>query len=266
MNAGRKGSGERPLHGCRVLLTRPAGRSAALVARLAELGARVAERPTIALVPPADPVPAREAARRLGDYDWLVFTSTNGVRFFAETAASEGADLTAIEARIAAIGPATARALAGRGLRVAVTAEDSRAEGLADALRGEVREGERALLVRPQQAREVVPATLHKLGVRVDGVAFYRNVPAPEVAQVAREVCRGGYDLALFTSPSTFQRLLEAAASRDELSRALARMVLVAIGKVTAQAMRDAGVAVGAIAARPTDNGIVDAVLRVAPG
>ncbi len=266
MSSDRNASAERPLDGCRVLLTRPAGRSAALVSRLAELGARVAERPTIALVPPADTGPAREAARRLGDYDWLVFTSTNGVRFFAETAAAEGADLTAIEARIAAIGPATARTLAARGLRVTITAKDSRSEGLADALRGEIREGERALLVRPEQAREVVPATLRELGVRVDGVPFYRNVAAPEAAEVAREVCGGAYDLALFSSPSTFQRLLEAAASRDELSRALGRMVLVAIGKVTAETIRDAGAAVGAVAARPTDEGIVAAVMRVAAG
>ena len=137
-----------------MLLTRPGGSSTALIGRLEALGAQVAARPTIALVPPSDPRPARHAVKRLRDYEWLVFSSPSAVRFFRECAKAARVEPASIEVQVAAIGPATARALAGCGLAVNVTAEDSRSEGLAAALRGRVRNGQHVLLVRPEGAEE----------------------------------------------------------------------------------------------------------------
>jgi uroporphyrinogen-III synthase len=247
-----------------VLLTRPEGSGAALIERLAALGARASARPTIAFVPPSDAGPARRAVERLHGYDWIVFSSANGVRFFSELTTRAGRPVREVRARIAAIGPATARALAERGLQAEIIATESHSEGLASVLAGKVRAGERALLVRPEQARLVVPEALSGLGVEVDAVAFYRTVAAPGIEEVAEQLCGGAYDLVVFTSPSTLGQLVAATPSRAEILRALGETAIVAIGEVTAGAVRAAGLTVAAVARRPSDDGIVEAVLAVA--
>lgn len=255
---------ERPLEGRVILVTRPAERGAALADLLRECGARVEQRPTIALAPPADPRPAAEALSRLADFDWIVFTSSNGVRFFFDALAAAGPQAAAPGARMASIGPATTRELAARGCRADVVADRSRAEGLADALGARARPGERALLVRPEETRPVLARRLEELGLRVDAVPFYRNVPAPGVARLARDVAAGRYDAAVFTAPSTLRRLLEGAGQRSaELREALRRIPLVAIGEVTAEAIEEQSLPVAAVAAEPTDRGVAAALRGV---
>lgn len=247
------------LAGRSILLTRPEGRAAGLAERLRALGARVETRPTIALEPPADPAAVRRALAALDGYAWIVFTSVNGVRFFAEALGGRvpvGA--------LAAIGPATARALEQAGLAPAVVAPDSRAEGLAAALDGRVRAGEGVLLVQPEVARPVVQRALAAAGARVEAVAFYRNTPHPDVAAVARDVVGRGFNAIVLTSPSTLERLLEL---RDPPPRAMRQALektrLVAIGAVTAEAIEQAGLPVAATAADPTDEGITSCILSL---
>jgi uroporphyrinogen III methyltransferase/synthase len=170
--------------------------------------------------------------------------------------------------RIAAIGPGTGRALVEQGARPALVARDSRGEGLAAALGEQVREGQRALLVRPERARQVVPEALRGLGVEVDAVACYRTVAAPGSHEVAAQVLRGAYDLVVFTSPSTFLHLVTSAGpeEREAILSALCGMKIVAIGEITAGSIRKAGLRVGAVAGRPSEDGIVQAVLEVAAG
>ena len=162
---------------------------------------------------------------------------------------------------LSAIGPSTARALQASGVRLRVIANDSSAEGLAKALGGQVKQGDRVLLVRPEVAREVLPSALRSAGALVDTVPFYRNVPAPDVADIARDVRREVFNVVVFTSPSTAQRLLDgAAASGIEIMNALRRIKVVAIGDVTARALENAGISVGAVASRPSDEGSVEAI------
>lgn len=250
-----------PLAGRVVLLTRPTGRGEALVRRLRQLGAEVEPRPTIALVPPADPGPARAAVASLDRFDWLLFTSPAGVRFFLETLREASIPPT-IEAKIGALGPATARELARAGNHPTLVAEESRSEGLAAALEGRLASGERVLLVRPEVARQVLVESLRSLGARVEPVAFYRNVAAPGVDALAREVSERRFDAVVFTSPSTFRRLLEAGPA-DPLLRALRETAVVVIGEVTARALTDAGLDRFTIAAEPTDEAIIEAILSV---
>jgi uroporphyrinogen-III synthase len=252
---------DRPLYDRAVLVTRPAERSEELKRKLEALGARVEARPTIALELPSDPEPARVALNRLGTYDWALFTSATGVRFFQLLAQRALGRMPRIEVAVAAIGPSTARALRAAGIRPRVVARDSTGEGLAEALSGRVKQGHRVLLVRPEVAREALPSALRAAGALVDTVAFYRNVAAQDVADIARDVRREVFDVVIFTSPSTAQRLFDGAISAGvEIRDTLRRVKVVAIGEVTARALRETGLTVDAVAPAPSDDGIVEAV------
>lgn len=252
---------DRGLAGRRILLTRPAGRAAALAGRLERLGAVVELRPTIRLVAPRDAGPARRALLALEHHSWILFTSAAGVSFFFDMLREVGGE--AVSARIAAIGPATARAVEGRGLSPSHVAQHPTSEGLAGELTKRIAPGERVLLVRPEVAREVLPESLRRAGVEVDAVAFYRNEADPGVTETVARLIAGRYDAVVFSSPSTFGRLLEGAADRaEELRRALSSIRRVAIGEVTAAALREAALPPSAVALQPTDSGIADA-LRV---
>ena len=253
---------ERPLTGRAVLLTRAAERAGGLAEGLREQGARVDTRPTIALEPPLDPRAAREAVRGLGEFDWVVFTSANGVRFFdalyRELDDHDAQDLP----RIAVIGPATAREAESVGYRVTLVAEDSSSEGLADALTGGITPGAVVLVVRPEVARPVLPRALQAIGATARPVAFYRNRPAEDVAQVAAAVSAGNYDVVLLSSPSSLERLLEARPrERELLMSALARTRIVAIGPVTASAVERHGLSCAAVARQPTDEAVLRCVI-----
>jgi uroporphyrinogen-III synthase len=252
---------ERPLEGCVVLLTRPPERADALAARLRAWGARVEARPTIALEPPVDAEPARRAVAELDRYDWIVFTSANGVRFFhALWREIRGAPVRLAPA-VAAIGPATARELERSGCIPDVVAEDSRSEGLVRSLAGRVEAGARVLVVRPEVARPLLPRALSELGARPEAIAFYRNAPAPEVAALVDEICEDRFDVVVLTSPSSLERLLEVGyGSAHGLVSALRRARLVSIGPVTARAIEHAGLEAAAVADAPTDAAVARSV------
>jgi uroporphyrinogen-III synthase len=244
-----------------VLVTRPEGRSDVLAVRLRGLGAHVETRPTISLEPPTDPGPARHAVAELAHFDWVVFTSAHGVRFFrALLREIRGKDAT-FEARVATIGPATAREAELEGFRPEVVAEEARSDGLARALEGRIVPGERVLLVRPEVASPLLPEALCELEARPEPVAFYRNVPAPGLEALAEEVCEDRFDVVVLTSPSTLHRLLEAGGRTvEELRAALGRSRVVAIGPVTARAVESTGLVPEAVATEPTVEAIVRAV------
>jgi uroporphyrinogen-III synthase len=246
-----------------ILVTRPEERGQELARLLAERGARVDQRPTIALGPPADPAPAAAVLARLDEFDWILFSSSNGVRFFFERLEAAHPPARSPRARIAAIGPATAHALEARGLDPEVVPAESHGDGFADALSRRVRRGERALLVRPEQSRPALGRRLEELGLRVEAVPFYRNLPAPGLAAIAEDVLAGRYDAIVFTAPSTLRRLLEGAGERGRNLRAsLAAASLVAIGPVTAAALEAEGFEVAAVAADPSDRGLLEALGR----
>jgi uroporphyrinogen III methyltransferase/synthase len=252
---------DRPLYDRTVLITRPAEHSEGLKRKLEALGAQVEARPTIALELPSDAGPARLALMSLSSYDWVLFTSPTGVRFFTLLAQRVLGRIPRLDVAVAAIGPSTAQALQAAGIKPQVIARDSSGEGLAEALVGRVKQGQRVLLARPEVAREVLPSALRSGGALVDTVAFYRNVAAQDVADIARDVRREVFDAVVFTSPSTAQRLFDGATEAGiEIADALRRVKVVAIGEITARALREAGITVGAVAPRPSDDGIVEAV------
>ncbi len=167
-----------PLFGRRIVITRAREQASALGDLLHGLGAEVIELPTIRIEPAADYAPLDEAIAKLRTYDWLIFTSANGVRYFLERLDASSSDLRAIRGRICAIGPATRDALERFHIKVDVVAEQYVAEGLLAALAAYDLKGARVLIPRAAVARDVLPSELARRGAHVDVVEAYRTARA----------------------------------------------------------------------------------------
>jgi uroporphyrinogen III methyltransferase/synthase len=237
----------RPLAGRRIVVTRPRRQATALVARLEAYGAEVLAVPTIVLEPPADPRALDGAIAGVGSYDWIVFTSTNGVETFFERMRALGADVRALaRARVAAIGSETARALEARLVRPALVPAEYRAEGLLDALGAEALDGRRVLLPRAAGARAVLRDALAERGALVDDVATYRvRRPTPEEsAPLVRALDEGAVDAITFTSSSTVRHFAEVVGAERLAALAGGRTLIACIGPVTSETARACGLAV----------------------
>ena len=240
-----------------VVVTRPKAQATDLAAALEGHGARVLRIPTIRIDPPADPAPLAAAVRGVVPYDWVVFTSTNGVLAFC--AAAEHAGLrprSAVRgASICCVGPATARAAEAAGLRVELVPQAHVAEGALSAIAatGSV-EGVRFLLPVAEGARDVLPRGLRELGAEVEVVTTHRTVPAAEPAPEVRAELETGVDLVTFTSPSSVRGF-------DRLHEGPPIAPAAVIGPVTAAAAREAGYEVPIEADEFTVDGLVGAVV-----
>jgi uroporphyrinogen III methyltransferase/synthase len=249
-----------PLTGKLVLVTRAKGQADALSARFRELGAEVVEMPVIEIAPAADPAPLDRAISDLASYDWLIFTSANGVRFFMDRLAQLSASLASLRAKICAIGPATRAAAEAVGLKVDLMGKEYVAEGVVEAFAPFDLQGRLILLPRAAVARDLVPAELALRGARVDVVEAYRTVIPEGAAAQAREVFGAARkpDFVTFTSSSTAQNFV-AAAGAERLRGVRA----VSIGPVTTSTARELGIEIAAEARVYTAEGLVEAVLRL---
>jgi uroporphyrinogen III methyltransferase / synthase len=260
--ASRKGFSwfeSRPLFGRRIGVTRPLAQSAALIRRLEALGADPVVLPTIRIRPMDDDGPLVEAARSVADYDWVVFTSANGVDAFWAALVRGGADSRALAGvQICAIGPGTAAALERQGVRADLLPEQFVAEGVIDALTRTIPDLTRVriLLPRASEARAVLPESLRGAGATVDEVAAYHTVPEPSDRTALRAIFdEGPLDYLTFTSSSTVRNFT--AMFGTELGRAR----IVSIGPITSATARECGLAVDLEADPHTVDGIVDAMV-----
>lgn len=233
----------RPLWGKRILVTRSRQQASAFVKLLAEYGATCLEAPTLEIRPPADQYAALDdAMKRLSSFQWVVFTSPNGVSAFFDRLFAAGRDIRALGAsRLAAIGAATAQALREQGLVADVVPPDFRAEGLAASLVPLIQPGDRVLLPRAQEAREILPQELAKAGAQVEVVASYQAVPPAALPPATTQAVRSGdIDILTFASSSTvtnFVRLV----GEEQFARLASRAVIAAIGPVTAKTLEKFG-------------------------
>ena len=252
---------DRPLFGQRVLVTRVREQASVLSAKLRALGAEAVELPTIRIGPPDDRAPLDAAIARLPDHDWIVFTSANGVRHFWERLNAAGLDTRALHGvRLAAIGPATAAALEGRGLRADSVPGEYVAEAVATEL-GDVR-GLRVLLPRADIARPTLANLLRAGGAEVVEVSAYCT-SRPDVDLDELRDLLASITLATFTSSSTVTNL--AAMARDarlDLGVALAHAKVACIGPITASTARRLGLPVHVVAKDYTIDGLVEALLE----
>jgi uroporphyrinogen III methyltransferase / synthase len=245
-----------PLFGQRIVVTRAAGQAAELAAPLEELGAEAVLLPTIEIRPPADPAPLDRAIAELATYDWLIFTSVNGVRGFMESLDRSASDLRSLRARICTIGPATRAAVEALHLNVDRMPAEYVAESLVEAFAADDLTGKRILLPRAAVARDVVPVELANRGATVDVVEAYRTVVPHDVAQRVREVLSHRPNWIAFTSSSTVKNLL-AAVDRE----ALRGIRIASIGPVTSATLRQHGLKVDVEASPHTIPGLVEAIL-----
>ena len=241
-----------PLAGLRIMVTRADRQAAVLADALAALGAQAVRCPVIAIEPVAvDPA----ALQDLGNYDWLVLTSANGVDRLHEVLQETHHDFPA-HIKVAAIGPETAARAQEAGLAPALVPARFVAEELADALSAAMTPGARILLARAAGARGVLPEQLRARGAQVDVLETYRAVPPGDV-QPRLAACLPDVDLVTFTSSSTVRHFVEA------MPGPLPERVRVAcIGPITAQTARELGLRVDIIAQEYTTRGLVDAIVR----
>jgi uroporphyrinogen-III synthase len=242
-----------------VLVTRPEEQADDLVARLRELGAEPVICPTIQIAPPASLAPLDAAVERLASYDWVIFTSVNGVRYFFErmVALGYGSERLA-ERRLAAIGPATAAALAEHGLEVSFVPRQYVAEAIVAEI-GDVA-GQRILLPRADIARKALAEGLHAKGAQVDEVTAYTTVAATGAAD---NLPAEPVDIATFTSPSTVRNFASLVETRGQSAADfLAGARIVCIGPITARAAAGEGLQVDMVAAEHTVPGLLAAIVE----
>ncbi|MGA2448271.1 MAG: uroporphyrinogen-III synthase [Polyangiaceae bacterium] len=256
----------RALFGKRILVTRAERQAGVTAGLLRELGADPVLMPAIEFSPPSDKVPLARALveLRAGAYAWVAFTSTNGVDETWKTLVQSGGDARAFgRSRLAAIGPATARALEAHGLVADVVAKEYRGEGLAKELLEALAWGgteARVLLPRASKARDVLPRMLREGGVRVDVVAAYetRGPAQRDLAGLAENLESGRIDVVLFTSSSTVENLCASLGARS--AALLARTRVACIGPVTTETAVAHGVRVDVTAREFTVAGLVSAL------
>jgi uroporphyrinogen III methyltransferase/synthase len=247
----------RPLFGKRIVVTRTRRQAGGLSAGLRALGADVFELPTIRIEPPRDLRAFAELVRDVHRYDWLVFTSPNGVNAFFETFFKMYDDARSIGGvRIAAIGPATAARVREFHLAVDLQPEEFVAEAVVAAFeeQGSI-ENSTILLARAETARDVLPRELARLGAIVDEAIAYRTVP--ETADVSGALARfkaEGADLITFTSSSTVENFMALKLPWP------AGLKTASIGPITSKTMRELGLAVDVEAARSDIAGLVAAI------
>jgi uroporphyrinogen III methyltransferase/synthase len=247
-----------PLFGRRIVVTRAVDQSAQLIAHFQELGAEAIPLPLISLTAPEDPAPLARAITGLDTYDWLIFTSVNGVRFFLDGLDASDRDLRAIRARLCAIGPATKRELEALHLKVDMMPESFVAESLVQSFQGLDMKGKRVLLPRAAAARDVLPENLRALGADVTVVTAYRNVIPEDAAEAAAKIFGQSSkpDWITFTSSSTVTNFLSVTPRE-----ALDRVRIASIGPVTSATLRDNGFNPDAEAIEFTGEGLVQAIL-----
>ena len=251
---------DQPLFGKRVLVTRSREQASVLSEKLENLGAEAWEYPTIKIKEPDDLTALDKAVANAGMYNWIIFTSVNGVKAFFQRLRAQKLDIRSLkEAKICAIGPKTAEALEERGLLVDVMPEVFRAEAVLEALQGRIQSGDKILLPRADLARQVLVDSLKRLGAQVDEVVAYQTVLADATdTQLLLEKLRAGeIHVLTFTSSSTVTNFLQLLGEHRQL---LQGITVACIGPITAETAKKNGLSVDICAEQYTIDGLVEAI------
>ena len=249
----------KPLFGKTFVVTRARAQASALTGKLEMEGAKVMEVPAIKITDPEDFAPLDAAQKNLASYDWVIFTSANGVDLFFDRLLQNGKDARAFaNNKIAAIGSATADMLTAYGLTADLIPASYKAEDLVDTLLPQLHKGSKVLLARAKEARNVLPDALKEAGADVDVVAVYQTVSDCENKEVLLDALKNkAVDCITFTSSYTVTNLLKALDSDKEL---LNGVTLAAIGPITAKTMEKNGLKPTVCAETYTIDGLVEAL------
>ncbi len=250
---------QRPLFGQSFLITRPEHQAAELRRPLEDLGAEVYLQPAIDIRAADDPAPLDKAISDLKSFDWIAFSSRNGVTFFMDRLLQSDWDYRAIgHLKIGAIGPGTAEQLEQYGFKADILPEEFRAESLVEAM-GESVAGKNVLLPRASRGRDVLPVGLSELGANVTEVTTYESTDVPEVSgEVIKRLEGEGFDWVIVTSSAI------ARATAALVPDALANSKIVTISPITSDTIRELGYEPAVEAEVYTMDGIVEAILKYA--
>jgi uroporphyrinogen III methyltransferase/synthase len=254
---------QKPLFGKTVVVTRARRQASDLVKQLNELGAECIECPTIEIAPPDDDQPMKQAIQKLSEYDWLVFTSVNGVLQFFNLLFAMGKDVRALgHLKLCTIGPVTARQLGDYGLKTDILPDTYRAESVVRAFEKTNMNDKRVLLPRAKEARTVLPDALRNMGAIVDEVTAYQTIPVtghdPEIISRIHEA---DIHMVTFTSSSTvnnFCSIFPDCINNDKFKE---QVVIASIGPITSKTAREKGLKVSVEADEYTIPGLVNAII-----
>ena len=251
----------KPLFGKGIVITRPEAPAEELASLLHAEGARVINFPTIKIVPPISYDGLDRAIAELPAYQWIIFTSANGVVFFLRRLKELGRDIRDLKGlRICTIGPATAAQLEHLGIRVDLVPDEFISEGVVKAFEKINLRRSRMLLPRAEMARDVIPEGLAKLGTKVDVVTAYRTVNSgKDKSELEKLMNDGKVDVITFTSPSTVHNFMEIMGRDYATPKGIK---IACIGPVTAAAVKKAGLPTDIIQERYTIPGLVETLIK----
>lgn len=256
-----------PLFGTRILVTRARSQASALVSQIEDLGGEPYEFPVIQTVMPTKEETLegiQQALDKLESYDWVFFTSVNGVEFFFRHLKERGQDIRSLaSARIVAVGPGTASVLGNYGIAAEVLKERYQAEGIIDAYSAELQPGQHVLLPRGDLARSWLPEKLTEMGLHVTEAVIYENVLCGEDDdELLKLLQEGGIHAVTFTSSSTVTNLLEVLKGMgvEHPAELLKGSTIACIGPLTAQTAEEAGLHVSLLAEEATIDSLVQAL------
>lgn len=247
------------LFGKKVLVTRAREQASMLTDSLAKLGADCIEAPAIKIMPPVSYDQLDAAIARLNEYQWLIFTSPNGVDYFFTRLAAAKLDARAIAAKVAAIGSQTAGRLKNYGIIADIVPAEFRAEGIIEALASDITPGMKVLIPRALVARDILPEKLTELGAVVNVVPAYQTVTGDTDGQaLAAKLAAGEIELVTFTSSSTVTNLLTLLGENG--AQLVAGAKVACIGPITADTCWQHGIKPDIIAEEYTISGLVEAI------
>ena len=252
-----------PLFGKRVLVTRAKTQASELSDLIRAQGGEPIECPTIDFVPPDDWAEVDEAIEQLATYQWLVLTSVNGVKAFMQRLWHHGHDARALAGlQICCIGPRTAEEVRRFGIDADLVPETFQAEGLIDVLKRAGVSGQRVLLARAAQAREVLPEELERSGAFVRVVKVYKTVvPVIKRERVQQLFREHSIDVVTFASSSTVRNFSQLFDGAHDLKKRLNGTIIASIGPITAKTIRETGLDVHVMAAQNTIPALVQSLV-----
>lgn len=248
---------DRPLAGKRILVLRARAQAAPFLAQIEALGGEGYPFPVITIADPDDWAPLDEAIGHLSRYRWLVITSPNGAERFAARLAARRGPLAGV--RVAAVGTATAEALAEHGITTDLLPREFKGRALPEAMAPLLKPGDRVLLARGDLADPALTEGLAALGVVVDEMIAYRTLPhGDDPAELKRLLADGAIHYAAFTAGSTVRNLLAQIGGRA----ALGGVRIACIGPETARVAEQLGLPIHCTAQPHTLEGLLDAIVK----
>ncbi|MDB9822704.1 uroporphyrinogen-III C-methyltransferase [Deltaproteobacteria bacterium] len=256
---------QRPLFAKRIVVTRAREQASLFLARLSELGAECVEFPTIEILPPVSWDVMDNAIRVIGSYNWLLFTSVNGVKYFFNRLYELGKDVRCLkEIKVGAIGPKTAEAVYEKGIRPDLVPDEYMAEAVIEEFKKEEAKNLRVLLPRAAEAREILPEELIKMGAHVDVVEAYRTVmPETGAEKVRAMLLEGDIHMVTFTSSSTVMNFMTMfKEGDDELIQWLEKVDIACIGPITAKTAEENGLKITIMPEEYTIEALTSAIVE----